>query len=80
MPNSVKDLRQLGIYPKQFELLLVELKKEIEKDLNNNPMKRRGIASKVITTKEKLLLTLTYLRHYPTFLNLGNMFNRHLSN
>ena len=75
MPNSVKDFRQLGIYPKQFELLLVELKKEIEKDLNNNPMKRRGIASKVITTKEKLLLTLTYLRHYPTFLNLGNMFN-----
>ena len=38
-------------------------------------MKRRGVKTKKgITTKVKLLITLTYLRHYPTFLNLGNMF------
>ncbi len=30
--------------------------------------------SKVITTESKLLLTLTYLRHYPIFSNLGTMF------
>ena len=75
MGNSDKTLRQLGVSSKQFELLLFELTKEIEKDLDKNPMKRRGISSKNITLREKLLLTLTYLRHYPTFLNLGNMFN-----
>ena len=34
-------------------------------------MKNRGFRSQNITTEKKLLLTLTYLRHYPTFLNLG---------
>ena len=43
--------------------------------MNKNPKKRGGVVSQNITTRNKLLLTLTYLRHYPTFLNLGNMFN-----
>ncbi len=30
--------------------------------------------SKVITTESNLLLTLTYLRHYPIFNNLGTIF------
>lgn len=74
MSNSSKHLRKIGISLDKFYQLLSELKKEIEIDLNNNPMKKRGIRSKDITTKDKLLLTLTYLRHYPTFLNLGDMF------
>ena len=75
MSKSSKHLRQIGISLDQFYLLLSELKKEIEKDLNNNPMKKRGARNSDISIEDKLLLTLTYLRHYPTFLNLGNMFN-----
>ena len=74
MINSSKHLRQVGISEEQFSLLLERLKQEIEKDLQNNKMKKRGVASKVMTTELKLLLTLRYLRHYPTFINLGAMF------
>ena len=31
--------------------------------------------NKNISKEDKLLLTLTYLRHYPTFLNLGKSFH-----
>ena len=74
MSNSSNQLRKIGISLYQFDLLLSELEIEIKKDMNANPMKQRGIRSKDFTTKKKLLLTLTYLRHYPTFLSLGDMF------
>ena len=37
-------------------------------------MKKRGVSSKVMSTESKLYLTLTYLRYYPTFINLGSIF------
>ena len=75
MSASSNHLRQIGISLDQFYLLLSKLEKEIANDLDKNPMKKRGSRSRDITIEDKLLLTLTYLRHYPTFLNLGNMFN-----
>ena len=75
MSTSSNHLRQIGISLDQFYLLLSKLEKEIASDLDKNPMKKRGSRSRDITIEDKLLLTLTYLRHYPTFLNLGNMFN-----
>jgi len=76
MYNTSNYLRQVGISENQFERLLSTLEKQIEKDLQKNPMKRRGCRSKRnITTSTKLLLTLSYLRHYPTFITLGSMFN-----
>jgi|TARA_B110000914_G_C15423188_1_gene427597 hypothetical protein len=74
MTNSNHYLRQVGISEKQFTLLLKRLEQEIEEDLQKNKMKKRGVPSKVMTTELKLLLTLTYLRHYPTFINLGTTF------
>ena len=74
MTNFNNYLRQVGISQEQFTLLLERLKQEIEKDLQNNKMKKRGVPSKVMRTELKLLLTLRYLRHYPTFINLGTMF------
>lgn len=47
MPNSAKELRQIGISSSQFELLLSELQKEIEKDLNKNPKKRVVLLVKI---------------------------------
>ena len=74
MTNSKDYLRQVGISEEQFSFLLKRLEQEIAKDLQNNKMKKRGVPSKVMTTELKLLLTLGYLRHYPTFINLGAAF------
>ena len=74
MTNSKGYLRQVGISEEQFSFLLKRLEQEIAKDLQNNKMKKRGVPSKVMTTQLKLLLTLGYLRHYPTFINLGATF------
>jgi len=73
MLNSDKYLRKIGISFDQFHQLLSKLEEVMDKDLNDNPMKKRGVTSK-ITRECKLLLTLAYLRHYPTFSNLGDMF------
>tara|TARA_B110000238_G_C16010184_1_gene388499 strand:+ start:129 stop:551 length:423 start_codon:yes stop_codon:yes gene_type:complete len=74
MINSNNYLRQVGISEKQFTFLLKRLEQEIEEDLQRNKIKKRGVPSKVMTTELKLLLTLRYLRHYPTFINLGTTF------
>lgn len=74
MTKSNNYLRQIGIAENQFTLLFDKLELEIKKDLQINKMKNRGVSSKAMTTELKLLLTLNYLRHYPTFSNLGAMF------
>lgn len=74
MINSNNYLRQVGISEKQFTFLLKRLEQEIEEDLQRNKIKKRGVPSKVMTTELRLLLTLRYLRHYPTFINLGTTF------
>lgn len=74
MTKSNNYLRQIGIAENQFTLLLNQLEQEIKKDLQINKMKNRGVSSKAMTTELKLLLTINYLRHYPTFSNLGAMF------
>lgn len=74
MVNSNNYLRQVGISEDKLSVLHTKLTEEIAQDLNNNPIKKRGVQSKAMTTESNLLLTLTYLRHYPTFANLGNMF------
>lgn len=74
MTKSNNYLRQIGITEKQFALLLDKLEQEIKNELQINKMKNRGVSSKTMTTELKLLLTLNYLRHYPTFSNLGAMF------
>ena len=74
MGKSKTYLRQVGISETQFYFLLSKLEQAIEEYLKNYPIKRRGIKSKIMITEKQLLLTLTYLRHYPTFINLGEMF------
>jgi len=74
MTKSNNYLRQIGIAENQFTLLFDKLEQEIKKDLQINKMKNRGVSSKAMTTELKLLLTLNYLRHYPTFSSLGAIF------
>lgn len=74
MSKSDNYLRQVGVTKKQFAILLSRLAKEINSHLQRNPLKRRGVRGK-LSLENQLLLTLTYLRHYPTFISLGNMFD-----
>ena len=74
MTKSKDYLRQIGITEKQFALLLDKLEQEIKNELQINKVKNRGVSSKTMTTDLRLLLTLNYLRHYPTFSILDTMF------
>ena len=55
-------------------ILLARIKNESSTTLLSNKLKRRGRKSSMIV-EDKLLLTLYYLRHYPTFDNLGDLYS-----
>ena len=75
MSQSSKHLNQIGISKNQFNRLFSELEKQIESDLNGIIEKKGGVPSKNITKEDKLSLNLTYIGHYPTFLNLVMRFH-----
>ena len=67
-------LRDVGITHDQFLLVRDQLLLLITTERTRWPMKRRGKQSSQLTVEDKLLLTLTYLRHYATFQQLGQQF------
>lgn len=74
MINAKTYLRQIGIAEATFSMVLTKLKEEVKKYLDSNPLRKRGIQSKAMSIEDQFLLTLTYLRQYPTFITLGQMF------
>lgn len=72
--NNEEFTRKVGIPYDCFMILLARIKNEISTTLLSNKLKRRGRKSSMII-EDKLLLTLYYLRHYPTFDNLGDLYN-----
>ena len=72
--NNEEFTRKAGIPYDCFMILLARIKNEISTTLLSNKLKRRGRKSSMII-EDKLLLTLYYLRHYPTFDNLGDLYN-----
>ena len=72
--NNEEFTRKVGIPYNCFMILLARIKNEISTTLLSNKLKRRGRKSSMII-EDKLLLTLYYLRHYPTFDNLGDLCN-----
>ncbi len=46
----------------------------IEEEKKRNPLKQRGLKKSKLTNEDRVLLTLYYLRHYPTFINLADIF------
>lgn len=71
-PNKFK--RQVGVSKKDFEALYEKLRTYIDQEKAFNPLKKRGRKDSKLSLKDRLLLTLYYLRHYPTFINLGAVF------
>ena len=63
-------LRAVGVDKPAFNLILERVATHLEKVREERPMKKRGKKSEVALT-DRLLLTFTYLRHYPTFARLG---------
>ena len=67
-------LRDAGVSKATFQQLLDKVAAYLETQREQNPMKKRGLKS-TISIADRLLLTLTYLRHYPTFAKLGKEFS-----
>ena len=59
-------LRAVGIDKAAFNLILERVATYFEKLKEERPMKKRGKKSEVALA-DRLLLTFTYLHHYPTF-------------
>ena len=66
-------LRDVGVSKQTFQSLLDLIEAYIATGHEKNPMKKRGLKSR-LSIAQQLLLTLTYLRHYPTFAKLGKEF------
>ena len=66
--------RLVGVNYATFQIILKKLEDEITRFKQQKPMRGRGLKGS-LTIADQLLLTLTYLRHYHTFLQLGEMFS-----
>lgn len=66
--------RQTGLSIDNFNQLLQQLRLYIAQLKIENPLKNRGLKGE-LPLEDKLILTLYYIRHYPIFLLLGQIFN-----
>ena len=66
-------LRAVGVGKETFDGILARVAVHLESLRDEQPMKKRGQKSE-FPLVERLLLTFTYLRHYPTFARLGTEF------
>jgi hypothetical protein len=67
-------LRTVGLSPEDFLHLYGKLSAYLDEQKALNPMTRRGRKDSKLALEDRLLLTLYYLRHYPTFINLAAIF------
>ncbi len=66
-------LRAVGVDKARFNFILERVATYLENLREQRPMKKRGKKSEVALA-DRLLLTFTYMRHYPTFARLGMEF------
>ena len=72
--NDTDFQRTVGLPKDRFNALLLKIMATIKDAKSKNPLMTRGLKG-TFSIEDKLLLTLYYLRHYPTFIILGNWFN-----
>ena len=68
--SDAQFLRVVGVDKATFNVILERVAAHLERIREEQPMKKRGRKSGLPLT-DRLLLTFTYLRHYPTFCRLG---------
>ncbi len=66
--------RDTGVSLDNFFTIINLVKDYFNNYYAKNPNRSKGQKPSIII-EDKILLTLYYLRHYPTFVNLGNVFN-----
>lgn len=69
-----KFVRKVGLNLPNFLYLCYKVSEYEAEERRKRPMKNRGLSSKKLSLNDKLLLTFFYLRHYPTFDQLGSQF------
>jgi AraC-like DNA-binding protein len=67
-------LRLVGLSPEDFLHLKRKLSDYLDEQKALNPLTRRGRKDSKLALEDRLLLTLYYLRHYPTLINLAAVF------
>jgi DDE superfamily endonuclease/Helix-turn-helix of DDE superfamily endonuclease len=72
--NDDEFLRQVGVPRVQFETILEKIQTYLDAERTRNRMKNRGVNTTRLPVEDRLLLTFYYLRHHPTFQNLGDVF------
>lgn len=72
--NPEEFLRTVGLSQKDFQHLNAKLANYLDEQKALNPLTRRGRKDSKLILEDRLLLTLYYLRHYPTLINLAAVF------
>lgn len=72
--SDKKFLRMVGLPKQCFSTLVEKIKIEIEQQQIGKPIMNRGIKGTFLL-EDKILVTLYYLRHYPTLESLGGIFS-----
>ena len=67
-------LRTVGLSQEDFLHLHGKLAVYLDEQKVLNPLRRRGRKDSKLSLEDRLLLTLYYLRHYPTLINLAAVF------
>jgi AraC-like DNA-binding protein len=72
--NPEEFLRTVGLSQEDFWHLNGKLADYLNEQKVLNPLTRRGRKDSKLALEDRLLLTLFYLRHYPTLINLAAVF------
>lgn len=67
-------VRETGLSKASFSSLVDKVAVYIDSKKQSRPLSRRGKQDSKLSPEDHVLLTLYYLRHYPTFSNLGDVF------
>lgn len=74
MKKPAEFTRLVGVNYGAFQIILEKLNVQLARFKAEKPIRQRGRKSS-LSIEDQLLLTLTYLRQYHTFLQLGEMFS-----
>ncbi len=73
LQNKADFLRDTGLSLDKFIIVIDLVTEHIKRVQKQNPNKAKGIKPSILV-EDRILLTVYYLRHYPTFKNLGDIF------
>ena len=67
-------LRTVGLSRECVEVLVEKIRTKVDEEKEKRPLTKRGLKG-IFTIEDKILVTLYYLRHYPTLESLAGIFS-----